>query len=81
MDDMSGIKKDNATHAEYVETSDGRSTPAQNYLVLRLEQKILELQGKLEQVRNLANLSLTPNVSDINQQNAQNPTPPQNTQN
>ncbi|XP_070040390.1 uncharacterized protein [Nicotiana tomentosiformis] len=50
MDDMSGIRKDNVAHAENVETSDGRSTLAQNDLVLRLEQKILELQGELEQV-------------------------------
>ncbi|XP_070057651.1 uncharacterized protein [Nicotiana tomentosiformis] len=46
MDDLSGIRKDNA---ENVETSDGRNTPAQNELVLRLEQKILDLQGELEQ--------------------------------
>nr|XP_009790115.1 PREDICTED: pollen-specific leucine-rich repeat extensin-like protein 1 [Nicotiana sylvestris] len=80
---MSDIRKDNATHAENVETSDGRSTPTQNDLVLRLEQKILELQGELEQVWNLENLFFTLNVPDINQQNtnAQNPTPPQNTQN
>nr|XP_033515082.1 uncharacterized protein LOC117279642 [Nicotiana tomentosiformis] len=49
MDDMSGIRKDNAAYAENVETSDGRSTPAQNDLVLWLEHKILELQGELEQ--------------------------------
>jgi len=41
MDDLSGIRKENAKN---VETSDGRSTPAPNDLVLRLEQKILELQ-------------------------------------
>ncbi|XP_033510580.1 uncharacterized protein [Nicotiana tomentosiformis] len=35
--------------AENVEISDGRSTPGTNELVLRLEQKILELQGELEQ--------------------------------
>ncbi|XP_070036026.1 uncharacterized protein [Nicotiana tomentosiformis] len=81
MDDMSGIRKDNVAHAENVETSDGRSTLARNDLVLRLEQNILELQGELEQVRNLENLSLTLNVPDINQQNVQNPIPPQNTQN
>jgi len=40
MDDLSGIRKENA---ENVETSDGRSTLAPNDLVLRLEQKILEL--------------------------------------
>ncbi|XP_070036780.1 uncharacterized protein [Nicotiana tomentosiformis] len=45
MDDLCGIRKDNA---ENVETSDGRNTPAQNELVLRLKQKILEQQGKLE---------------------------------
>ncbi|XP_070034528.1 uncharacterized protein [Nicotiana tomentosiformis] len=56
MDDLTGIKKDNATIAENVETSDGRRTPAQNELVLRLEQNILELQGELEQVRNLKDL-------------------------
>nr|XP_016483977.1 PREDICTED: UPF0329 protein ECU05_1680/ECU11_0050-like [Nicotiana tabacum] len=39
------------------ETSDGWSTPTPNDLVLRLEQKILELQGELKQVRNLANPS------------------------
>ncbi|XP_070041100.1 uncharacterized protein [Nicotiana tomentosiformis] len=49
MDDLSGIKKDITTIPENVETSDGRSTPAQNELVLRLEQRILELQGELEQ--------------------------------
>nr|XP_009777217.1 PREDICTED: uncharacterized protein LOC104226838 [Nicotiana sylvestris] len=49
MDDMSGIRKENFAHVENVETSDGQSTPAQNDLVLRLEQKILELQGELEQ--------------------------------
>ncbi|XP_070036908.1 uncharacterized protein [Nicotiana tomentosiformis] len=32
MDNLSGIRKDNATMAENVETSDGRSTPAQNEL-------------------------------------------------
>ena len=63
MDDLSGIRKGNV---ENVETSDGQSTPAPNNLVLRLEQKILELQGELEQVRNLENLSLTLNVPDIN---------------
>ena len=52
MDDLSGIRKENIENAE---TSDGHSTPAPNDLVLRLEQKILELQGELEQVRNLAN--------------------------
>ncbi|XP_019246430.1 PREDICTED: extensin-like [Nicotiana attenuata] len=83
MDDLSGIKKDNATMAENAKISDGRSTPAQNELVLCLEQKILELQGELELVRNLANLSLTLSVPDINQQNpnTQNQAPPQNTQN
>ncbi|XP_070040675.1 uncharacterized protein [Nicotiana tomentosiformis] len=45
MDDLSGIRKDNA---ENVETSDGRNTPAQNELVLQQEEKILELQGELE---------------------------------
>ncbi|XP_070054619.1 uncharacterized protein [Nicotiana tomentosiformis] len=49
MDDLSGIRKDNVVVAENVETSDGRSTPGQNELVLRLEQKILELQDELEQ--------------------------------
>ncbi|XP_070032594.1 uncharacterized protein [Nicotiana tomentosiformis] len=44
MDDLSGNRKDNATMAENVETSDGRSTPGQNKLVLRLKQKILEMQ-------------------------------------
>nr|XP_009588759.1 WASH complex subunit 3-like [Nicotiana tomentosiformis] len=80
MDDLSGVKKDNE---ENIETLDGRSTPAQNELVLRLEQKILELQGELEQVQNLENLSFTLNVPDINQQIpiTQNQTPPQNTQN
>jgi len=80
MDDLSGIKKD---HAENVETSDGRNTPAQNELVQCLEQKILEPQGELEQVRNLANIFLTLNVPDINQQNtnAQNTAPLHNTQN
>ncbi|XP_070039192.1 uncharacterized protein [Nicotiana tomentosiformis] len=53
MDDLSGIRKDNA---ENVETSDGRNTPVQSELVLRLEQKILELQGELEQLRNLVHL-------------------------
>nr|XP_018624797.1 uncharacterized protein LOC108944345 [Nicotiana tomentosiformis] len=53
MDDMSGFRKDNAAaHVENVETSDGRSTPAQNDLVLWLEQNILELQGELEQTQN-----------------------------
>nr|XP_009775184.1 PREDICTED: circumsporozoite protein-like [Nicotiana sylvestris] len=83
MDDLSDIRKDNATMAENAETSDGRSTPAKNELVLRLEQKILELQEELEQVQNLENLSLTLNVPEINQQNptTQNPIPHQNTQN
>ncbi|XP_070010020.1 uncharacterized protein [Nicotiana sylvestris] len=58
MDDLSGNRKDNA---ENPEASDGRSTPAPNDLVLRLEQKILELQRELEQFRNLENLSLTLN--------------------
>nr|XP_016481091.1 PREDICTED: uncharacterized protein LOC107802157 [Nicotiana tabacum] len=49
MDDLSGIRKDITTIPENVETSDGRSTPAQNELVLRLEQRILELQRELEQ--------------------------------
>ncbi|XP_019253902.1 PREDICTED: uncharacterized protein LOC109232595 [Nicotiana attenuata] len=49
MDDTSGIRKDNATLAENVETSDDRSTPAQNDLVLRLEQKTLKLQGEVDQ--------------------------------
>ena len=40
MDDLSGIQKDNVENAE---TSNERSTPAPNDLVLRLEQKILEL--------------------------------------
>ncbi|XP_075084903.1 uncharacterized protein LOC142168140 [Nicotiana tabacum] len=44
MDDLSGNRKDNATMTENVETSYGRSTPGQNELVLRLEQKILEIQ-------------------------------------
>ncbi|XP_070017707.1 uncharacterized protein [Nicotiana sylvestris] len=52
LDDLSGIQKENVENAE---TSDGRSTLALNDLVLRLEQKILELQGELEKVRNLAN--------------------------
>ncbi|XP_070008134.1 uncharacterized protein [Nicotiana sylvestris] len=47
MDDLSGIQKDNAENAE---ASECRSTPAPNALVLRLEQKILELQGELEQL-------------------------------
>ncbi|XP_070025592.1 uncharacterized protein [Nicotiana sylvestris] len=47
MDDLSGIRKENTENAE---TSDGRSTPAPNDLVLRLKQKILELQGELEQL-------------------------------
>nr|XP_033508644.1 uncharacterized protein LOC117273577 [Nicotiana tomentosiformis] len=49
MNDMSGIRKDNVAHVKNVATSDGRSTLAQNDLVLQLEQKILELQGELEQ--------------------------------
>nr|XP_016502281.1 PREDICTED: pleckstrin homology-like domain family A member 1 [Nicotiana tabacum] len=65
MDDLSGIGKDNATLAENVETSDGRSTTAQNELVLHLEKKILELQGELEQEN----------------PTTQNQAPPQNTQN
>ena len=73
MDDLSGTRKENAENAE---ASDGRSTPTPNDLVLRLEQKILELQGELEQVHNFANLSLTLNIPDINQQNTKNPTPP-----
>jgi len=81
MDDTSNIRKDNATHEENIETSDGRSTPAQNDLILWLEQKIMELQGELEQVHNLANLSLTLNVPDANQQNTKNLAPPQNTPN
>jgi len=52
---VSGIRKENSENAE---ASDGRSTPAPNDLVLKLEQKILELQEELEQVRNFANLSL-----------------------
>jgi len=50
MDHLSGIGKDNATMVEIIETSYGQSTPAQNELVLHMEQKILELQGELEQV-------------------------------
>jgi len=75
MDDTSVIRKENAKN---IETLHGRSTPAKNDLVLRLEQKILELRGELEQVRNVTNLYLTINVPDVNQQNAQNPVPPQN---
>jgi len=45
MDDLSGIRKENIENAE---TSDGRSTADPNDLVLRLEQKILELHGELE---------------------------------
>ncbi|XP_070032955.1 uncharacterized protein [Nicotiana tomentosiformis] len=55
MDDLSGIRKDNV---ENVETSDSRNTPAQNELVQHLEQKILELQGKLEHVRNMPDVVL-----------------------
>jgi len=43
MDDLSGIREDNVVVDENVETSDGRSTPGQNELVLHLEQNILEL--------------------------------------
>ncbi|XP_070025287.1 uncharacterized protein [Nicotiana sylvestris] len=49
MDDTSNIRKDNTLYEENVETSNGRSTPAQNDLVLRLEERIMELQGELEQ--------------------------------
>nr|XP_033515291.1 uncharacterized protein LOC117279792 [Nicotiana tomentosiformis] len=44
--------------AENVETSYERSTPGQNELVVRLEQNILQLQGELEQVRNLPDIEL-----------------------
>nr|XP_033511339.1 uncharacterized protein LOC117276123 [Nicotiana tomentosiformis] len=49
MDDLSGIRKDNVVVSENVETSDGRSIPGQNELVLCLKLKIWELQGELEQ--------------------------------
>ena len=64
MDDLSSIQKENVENAE---TLDDWSILTLNDLVFRFEQKILELQGELEQVRNLANLSLTLNVPDINQ--------------
>ncbi|XP_070039456.1 uncharacterized protein [Nicotiana tomentosiformis] len=64
MDDMSGIRKDNAAHAENVETSDGRSTPTQNDMVLRLEQKILELQGELEHVQSAEKDLLIKNIAE-----------------
>lgn len=46
-------------------------------MVLHLEQKILELQGELEQVHNLANMSLILNVPNINHQNTTTQDPPQ----
>lgn len=89
MDDVSGNGKDNgpALRAN-METSYGRSMLGKTELVLHLEQRILELQGELEQVWNLVNLSLTLNVPDVSHQNnkintknpptPQNPLPPQN---
>ncbi|XP_070030216.1 uncharacterized protein [Nicotiana sylvestris] len=65
MDDLSGIRKENAENAE---TLDDRSTLAPNDLVLQLEQKILELQGELEQeakgveVLNYEDLCIQPDV-------------------
>ncbi|XP_075084863.1 uncharacterized protein LOC142168102 [Nicotiana tabacum] len=60
MDDLSGNRKDNATMAENVETSYGRSTPGQNELVLHLEQKILELQENAPDVFYIQNLKKKP---------------------
>ncbi|XP_070048875.1 uncharacterized protein [Nicotiana tomentosiformis] len=48
MDDLSGIRKDNDAVAENVETSDGRSTPMQNELLLCLEHKIMEFRPDVE---------------------------------
>ena len=43
-------------------STEGESVMGQNKIILRMGQQILELQGELAQVRNLANLSVTLNT-------------------